>query len=647
MNTSIIYTKNNKPKSKLTVALVGNPNSGKTTLFNALTGSNQKVGNWPGVTVEQKSGRCKTNADLQIVDTPGCYSLAPFTPEEQITSDYLATKPDVVLNVVDSTNLERSLLLTTQLLELDLPVVVALNMQDEARAKGIEVNATALKKYFDCEFVPVSAAKGEGIAKLTDACAACALEKRRVAHKRYADAAQRYADIETALKRAVHIETDNFAATNKIDRIVLNKWLAFPIFALVMTAVFYVSIGGLGGWLTALIEEKLTPMLQFAAQSALSPYSPQLTSLVCDGVIGGVMSVVSFVPQITILFGCIALLEACGYMSRIAFITDKILHGLGLGGRSFVCMLLGCGCSVPAIMSTRTIKDANERETTITLAPFVPCSAKLAVIAFFTSYAFEGNALCAVSFYFASIVATIAGGLILKLLKRKKSEEVFLMELPPYRLPQAKNVLRQMWERGKAFLVKAGTIIFVASVTLWILTNFDFRFALCERENSMLAQFGKVIAPFFAPLGFNDRGYGWQFAVATISGIAAKETVVATLQILLGGAENAISPLGAYSFVLYNLLTVPCVAAVSASFTEQGNWKKGMRSVAFQISTAYVMSLVVYQLGSVVLAYPAAFAVTTAVGLLVTGLTLSLKYICRRKCVSCVGCAKCRTQKRH
>ncbi len=603
MKKDIIYNNIKYTESirQVTAALVGNPNSGKTTLFNTLTGSNQQVGNWPGVTVERKVGACIREPLLHIVDTPGCYSLEPFTPEEKIASQYLLEgHPDVILNVVDSTNLERSLFLTTQLTELNIPLVVALNMQDEAEAKGITVDAAALSNVFGCTFVPISAAKNKGIDKLLKACLNAAKDISAAPSDRHQSTAERYALIEKAIQRSVKLsERDASALTDKIDKILLNKWLAFPVFAVVMTVVFFVSVGGIGGRLTELIENKLTPLLQLAAQNAFSKTSiTWLTSLVCEGVIGGVMSVVSFVPQVTILYGCIALLEGCGYMSRIAFITDRLLHSLGLGGRSFVCMILGCGCSVPAILSTRTIKNVRERNATITLTPFVPCSAKLAVIAFFTANVFDGNALFAVSFYFASIAAIIIGGMLLKLFGRDKDGDTFLMELPQYRLPGIKNVLRQMWQRCKAFLVKAGTVILGASVVLWVLTHFDIHFCLTETQNSMLAQLGKIISPVFSPLGFNDRGCGWQLAVATLSGIAAKETVVTTLQILLpNGIAEAVSPLGAYSFVLYNLLTIPCVAACSASFTEQGDWKKGIRSAGFQIAVAYILSMLVYQLG--------------------------------------------------
>ena len=649
MNNSNIYINN---KKHLNVALVGNPNSGKTTLFNALTGSNQRVGNWPGVTVERKTGICTLDPSVTIVDTPGCYSLTPFTPEEQVTASYLTEgKPDVILNVTDSTCLERSLLLTVQLLALGIPTVVALNMQDEAQAKGISVSEKELSEFFKCPFVSISAMKNRGIAELVEQCRKTATSPNTQKASKKPTADDCYAQIETALQRAVSVspQKDKQALTEKIDRVLLNRWLAFPILILLLSAVFFVSVGGLGGWLTDLIESKVTPWMQRSASKLLASAPKLLNSLVCDGVIGGVMSVVGFVPQITLLFGCIALLEACGYMARIAFITDRALCGLGLGGRSFVCMLLGCGCSVPAIMSTRTIKNAEERQTTVTLAPFVPCSAKLAVIAYFTSYVFDGNTLFAVSFYLTSVVAVIVGGLALKLLKRKPDfDNVFLLELPPYRLPKARNVLYQMWDRAKAFLVKAGTIIFAASVLLWVMTNFGFDFRQAETEASMLAALGKFIAPLFTPLGFNDRGCGWQLAVATVSGLAAKETVITTLQILLpDGIANAVSPLGAYSFVMYNLLTVPCIAAISASFAEQGNWKNGLKTIIFQIATAYLMSLTVYQTGNLALKHPSAFAAVLTILLLATALFAAVRHAVRRRASPCRGCYACDKTTRH
>ena len=662
MNKLYKYIKDKKPQNKktdearFTVALCGNPNSGKTTLFNLLTGSNQKVGNWPGVTVEQKTGRYRHDSTVAIVDTPGVYSLTPFTPEEQVTQNYLLNNQlDIIINVVDATNLERSLFLTSQLVELDVPVVVALNMQDEAQAKGIKIDEKTLEKQFGCKFIWISAAKNIGVKELTDYCLTGNYNKA----KRFSCdgtlteiAEQRYRKISQIVKNALAVEEKSEKEkraeriTEKIDSIVLNKWLAFPIFALVMALIFYLSIGSVGGFLTDLINDGLTPKMQEWATKLLSHAdSPALTSLICDGIIAGVMSVVGFLPQIMLLFGLISILEASGYMSRIAFITDRLLRKIGLGGRSFVSMVLGCGCSVPAIMATRTIKNADERNTTITLAPFMPCSAKLAIISFFTARLLGGKALLAVSFYFVSIFTVIFGGLLLKLIHRKSDDvaDTFILELPPYRAPKMTNVLKQMWERGKAFLFKAGTIIFTASVLLWTLTTFNFRFEHTSAENSMLAAIGKLIAPLFTPLGFNDMGCGWQFSVATLTGIAAKETVVTTLQILLPqGVDGAISALGAYSFVTYNLLTVPCVATISASFTEQGNWKLGLKSAAFQIVTAYLVSLVIYQTGRLATTHPTAFIVAVSVVAICAGLFFAIRYLLRHKgCTNCEHCKNC------
>lgn len=648
----------NRPAASVefTVALSGNPNSGKTTLFNLLTGSNQKVGNWPGVTVERKTGVYKKNRAVAITDTPGIYSISPFADDEKIAIRYLSEgKPDVIINVVDSTNLERNLFLTTQLLELPIPVVVALNMKDEADKLGISIDAEKLELLFGCKFFAISAAKNRGVDEMMTYCAE--LAKNPQAQRRapvethpankFAAAEHRYDKISAAVRQSQTrderlTEQKNQTVTQKIDRFVLNKWLAFPIFALVMTLVFFVSVDGLGGFLTNLINQQFTPWLQTTVSGWFEHLNADtLRSLLVDGIIGGVMSVVGFLPQIMLLFGFIAILETSGYMSRIAFITDRLLSRIGLGGRSFVSMILGCGCSVPAIMATRTIKNAKERNATITLTPFMPCSAKLAVISFFTAYVFGGNALLAISFYFLSILAVILGGLALKLLGRRKSDasDAFIMELPAYRAPTISNVAKQMWERGKSFLIKAGTVIFAASVLLWLLTNLNLRFQLTDAEHSILASLGKVIAPLFYPLGWNDTGYGWQFAIATLSGIAAKETVVTTLEILIPhGVTNCISALGAYSFVAYNLLTVPCVAAVSASFAEQGA-KGGLKSAAFQICTAYTVSLAIYQLGTLAQMHTSTFVIALSCFCIAAAMFFAIKYaLQKRKCKGCAGC---------
>ena len=652
--------------TRLTIALCGNPNCGKTTLFNRLTGSNQKVGNWPGVTVEQKTGYYLQDNSVAIVDTPGAYSLNPYALDEKITAQFLAdNRPDIIINVVDCTNLERSLLLTTQLLEKESAVVVALNMADEAAKHGVKILPDVLEKEFGCKFFLISASKNVGIDALMNYC--CVKPARRskplhLANKQTDSEAirERYNIIKEIIGKAVKTDCSKEqkaskpTLTERIDKIVLNKWLAYPIFFAIMLVIFYLSIGSVGKLLASVITDGLTPFIKNQVTNLLTyADTPWLTSLIVDGVISGVMSVIGFLPQIMILFGLISVLEASGYMSRIAFITDRLLNKIGLGGRSFVAMILGCGCSTPAILSCRVIKDIRERNATITLAPFMPCSAKLAVISFFTANIFDGNALIAVSFYVVSIFAVILGGLVLKLLCRKHNEfgDAFIMELPTYRAPKATNVLKQMRERGKAFLLKAGTIIFAASIVLWMLTNFDFRFNMTDTQNSMLAEIGKFICPVFTPLGFNDGGYGWQFTVATLSGVVAKETVITTLGILLpNGIADTVSTLGAYCFVTYNLLTIPCIAAISASFAEQGGWKNGLKSMAFQLATAYAVTLAIYQIGNLIRRYTAATIITLSLLAILTLSVLSIRYIVKRH--SCGGCAcadcyrKCNSEKR-
>lgn len=631
--------------SKKTIALCGNPNSGKTTLFNRLTGANQKIGNWAGVTVERKQGEYRNNGEITIVDTPGAYSLTPYSLDEQITCDYLKQgSPDIIINVVDATNLQRNLLLTTQLLELDIPVVVALNLKDEAEAKGIIINTEVLEQLLKCKVFYVSAAKNTGLDELMSYCAS-EHPKSNKAHFPE-DTAKRYAKIESIVSVACKYgdgKANKTDLTKKLDKIVLNKWLAFPLFFAIMGLIFYLSIGSAGKWLTELINVNLTSLIQAWAADVLSEAkSPMLTSLVCDGIIAGVMSVASFVPQIMILFGCISILEASGYMARIAFITDRLLNKIGLGGRSFVSMILGCGCSVPAVTSTRTIKNINERNATIALTPFVPCSAKLAVISFFTAKVLGGNALFAISFYVLSIAVIVIGGLILKAFRRnKQDDDAFIMELPDYRMPHASNVIKQMWERGKSFLIKAGTVIFASSVVLWILQSFDFRFDYVNAENSMLASLGKAISPLFIPLGFDDGGFGWQFSVAALTGVVAKETVITTLEILLPtGIENCISSLGAYCFVVYNLLTAPCIATISASFTELGSVKQGAKTLAFQIITAYVITLITYQIGILFVKYKQTAIIVTVIASVALTLTLAtVRSLKGRKC--CGNCDEC------
>ena len=726
--------KNKKEKSPVrkTIALAGNPNSGKTTLFNLLTKSHQHIGNWPGVTVERKEGRYFKDTSLKIVDLPGIYSLTPLSVDEEVAHNYINNdRPDLIIDVVDSTNLERNLFLTSQLLELDIPVVVALNMEDEARAKGIGIDGAALEKVFGCPFFSVSASKNTGVDELMSFCgkevikkesaltyfadvesaldkiskavkipvnkrwislkllekdslvtdAACLspsqtelinglnaeLENKyknslssEIAKQRYdqlnviACKATRSVARQTAddsdkkqSKRKKSQKNDGLSLSDKIDKVVTNKWLAFPIFAVVMFLVFMISIQTIGGWITSLINDDFTPWFQEWVRSGLdSVSSPQwLSSLVCDGVIAGVLAVVGFVPQIMILFGLIAILEASGYMSRVAFIMDRLCNAIGLSGKSFVSMVVGCGCSVPAIMSARTIKNVNERNNTIILTPFIPCSAKLPLFAFFTTAVFNGSALAATSMYFVGIFSVVAGGLILKVFKRRKTtvRDTFIMELPSYRLPKASNVLKEMWERGKAFLLRASTVILAASIVLWFLQSFDYKFAYgVSPARSILAERGRLLAPVFKPLGWGN----WQTAVATLTGLAAKETVVTTLNIL-GVDGTMFTPLSAYSFMTFNLLAAPCISAIAASFRELHSAKTGWFAIAFQICFAYVVSLVIYQAGILYAKNNTVFwsvvGTLAAAVFLYTGIKLLIKHRgCNMECDHCPKNKNCK-----
>ncbi len=590
---------NKQPVPQLKIVLVGNQNCGKTTLFNLLTNSHQKIGNWPGVTMEQKIGWYDNR--VQIIDTPGTYSMQPFTQDESITTNYLSSQSvDIVINVVDCTNLQRNLYLTAQLAQLGKPLVVALNMIDEAETDGITIDTNQLQQVFGCKFFCISASKNMGITELMRYCTECSVcLPTPLPLPQNLSVEETVIYTHSQLKHIVercssHKETTKPTITQKIDKIVLNKYLAFPIFAIVMSMLFYLSIDGIGGLLTKIITDNLTPFLQKTFTSIIPTSKPWLSGLVAEGIIGGVMSVIAFVPQACVLFGLIALLEGSGYMSRIAFITDKLLHKIGLGGKGFICFILGCGCAVPAITAGRTIKSPTEKHATITLTPFAPCSAKMAIISFFAGRILGGT-LFAISFYFISIFAVILGGLILKLFKGKKdNSDVFVQELPKYRLPSLKSVIKQMWQRGKAFVTKAGTTIFLASVTIWFLQSFDTQFNPASTENSLLASIGKIIAPIFYPLGFNDKGCGWQFSVATLSGIVAKETVISTLQILLNDVQGSISVVGGYVFVIYNLLTAPCISAILASYSEQGA-RKATRSLLIQLILSYLLCLTIYQ----------------------------------------------------
>ncbi|MDD2268922.1 MAG: ferrous iron transport protein B [Eubacteriales bacterium] len=753
------------------IALAGNPNSGKTTLFNALTGSNQFVGNWPGVTVEKKEGKLKTDKNVTIIDLPGIYSLSPYSLEEVVARNYLVNeKPDVILNIVDGTNIERNLYLTTQLLELGIPVVVAANMMDEVEKSGDKINVETLSKILGCKIVSISALKEKGIdevARVAVEAAAEGNEKSNLVHK-FPDEIERalkaiekklpniddkqnrfyvvklferdeklsqflspIPDVEDIIKPVEKTRGDdsesiianerynfitsiidscytknnrgNLSTSDKIDKIVTNRWLAFPIFALVMWLVYYVSVTTVGtiatdwanegvfgeGWhlfsigskeheeaaaeydfdisiinsfeseakkqginpgeaeklivkveirnddneiidevladfvmyKNALLSERPNPAnygvwipgIPNLVENGLDSVNtaPWLNSLIIDGIIGGVGAVLGFVPQMLVLFAFLAFLESCGYMSRIAFIMDRIFHKFGLSGKSFIPIIIGTGCSVPGIMASRTIENEHDRKITIITTSFIPCSAKLPVIALIAGALFNKSSWVAPLAYFIGMAAVILSGIILKKTKLFSGEPApFVMELPTYRWPTIRNILRSMWERGSSFIKKAGTIILLSSIVIWFLSNFgisDGSIVMVDNlSDGFLAAIGGAIAWIFKPLGWGD----WKSTVATLTGLVAKENVVGTFGVLYGFGEvsekgseiwdqisKAYTPIAGFSFLVFNLLCAPCFAAVGAIRREMNSGLWTIFAVGYQTVLAYAVSLCVYQLG--------------------------------------------------
>ncbi len=657
----------------LKIALAGNPNSGKTTLFNALTGSTQYVGNWPGVTVEKKEGRLRRHKnDVIIVDLPGIYSLSPYTLEEVVARDFiLQEKPDAIINIVDASNLERNLYLTTQIVELGVPVVVALNMIDIVQKRGDEIDYTALEKSFGCPVVPISAAKNVGLDALVDKALSLAGHKpvpqvfskqveatlAKIGEAASAEpslagynprwlAVKLFERDEDLLKKitipeslsaqiegiisATETEMDDDAesiitneryeavtavlsgsykkktrprlsVSDKIDRVLTNRWLALPIFFLIMWGVYYVSIQTVGDWTIGWVEE-LIGWISGGVESLLVGWgaSAWVLSLIIDGIIGGVGAVLVFVPQLMILYLFISILEDVGYMARVAFIMDRIFRRFGLSGKSFIPMLIGTGCSVPAVMASRTIENENDRKMTIMLTPFIPCGAKLPVFALFVAMVFSEATWVGPSMYLVGIVMVILSGLILKRTKLFKGKPApFVMELPAYKLPRVKGVVIHMWEKGKAFIIKAGTVIFIACAALWFLQSFSFSFQYLAPEQidqSMLAGIGKVLAPIFAPLGFGN----WMSAVASVTGLIAKEVVVSTFALLSAHTPLMFTAVTGYAFMIFTLLAAPCFAAIGAIRREMGTWKWTLIAIGYQTGLAYVMAMLVNLVGSAI-----------------------------------------------
>jgi ferrous iron transport protein B len=671
------------------IALAGNPNCGKTTLFNALTGSNQFVGNWPGVTVEKKEGKLKGHKDVTIMDLPGIYSLSPYTLEEVVARNYLINeRPDAIINIVDGTNIERNLYLSTQIMELGIPVVMAVNMMDLVEKAGDKIHTDKLSKLLGCEVVEISALKGTGIQKAAEKAISLAERKNEVtpvhefdgkvedaitavgtmlgmdipeAQKRFfaikllekddkikeqmksvPDVSAEIKTLEDAFdddtesiitnERYVYISSiigkcvtkgqkGGMTVSDKIDRIVTNRWLALPIFAVVMFIVYYVSITTVGGFLTDWTNDVLFgDIIPPAIEKALVAVNcaDWLQGLILDGIVAGVGAVLGFVPQMLVLFIFLAFLEGCGYMARVAFIMDRIFRKFGLSGKSFIPMLIGSGCGVPGIMASRTIESDRDRKMTIMTTTFVPCGAKLPIIALIAGAFFNNAGWVAWSAYFVGVAAIICSGIILKKTKMFSGEPApFVMELPAYHMPTVGNVLRSMWERGWSFIKKAGTIILLSTIVLWFLMSFgwvDGKFGMLEAEqlnDSILASIGNVIAPIFAPLGWTKAGEGWKMAVAAITGLIAKENVVATFGMLFGFAEVAengseiwgnlaqvMTPIAAYGFLVFNLLCAPCFAAMGAIKREMNNAKWFWFAIGYQCGLAYIVSLCIYQFGN-------------------------------------------------
>lgn len=626
--------------TKTVVALVGNPNCGKTTLFNELTGSNYDVGNRIGVTVESKKGICRYNKNMLIVDLPGIYSLSPNSAEEIITHNFIINeKPDLILNIVDATNLERNLYLTTQLTETGVPMVIALNMADAVKKNGFEINANMLTKRLNIPSVPISASKCIGIEKLIKECnlggntqnqikynaeierAISALCLKNKISRFYAIQLTEQNDTETHIAQArykfiksvaadcVKIIGQNrqFLLTEKIDSIAMHPLFAIPIFILVMFCVFQITFGTFGSMLSDMLDTMFNVQFANMLENILTSaeVGAFFKGLLLDGIISGIGSVITFFPQIMLLFLFLSFLEDSGYMARTAFIMDKLFIKIGLSGKSFVPMIMGFGCSVPAIMAVRTLDNERDRKLTMLLIPFMSCGAKMPVYAVFTAALFPNNAgIVTFSLYILGIALGIISGLILSNTVFKGDEPPFVLELPPYRMPTFKSTFNHMWDKVKDFLTRVGTVILLASIIIWLLENLDFHLHLtADSEYSIIGTFGKLIAPIFKPCGFGN----WKVAVSLISGFAAKEAVVSTMSILYGAYNTAdlvscltasFTPLSAYSFLTFVLLYVPCIAAVSTLRSELNSRKLTAFSVLYQLSVAWIMSTLVFQIGN-------------------------------------------------
>ena len=681
------------------LGLVGNPNSGKTSLFNELTGSTHYVGNWPGVTVDKKEGKIKGNKEVTLVDIPGIYAMSPYTPEERVSRTFIMEDaPDGIINIIDSTNLERNLYLTTQILEMGTPVVIALNMADLLEKSGSKIDTKKLSQLLGVPVTSTAATKGRGTRELVHMAVDIATKKqypaqvisfdpkleeklktiekeilpevnqhnkryyaikilehdkeayknlnltqeqearfdliRKELEKDFGDdaetivATQRYKYISKIIKETVTKKAiTDLSLSDKIDRIVTSKYFGFPIFAVVIFLVYYLSISTIGTMGTDWVNDVLFgDIIPSGAEKLLETLNvaPWLHSLVLDGIIAGVGAVLGFLPQMAMLFFMLAILEDSGYMARVAFIMDKVFRRFGLSGKSFIPLLIGTGCSVPAIMSSRTIENERDRRIAVITTSFIPCGAKLPVIALIAGAMFPDQAWVAPSMYFLGIATVIMSALMLKKTKLLAGDVAsFIMELPDYHVPSLKGLLIHTWDRAKHFIHKAATIIFLASVIIWFSSNFGWNLQMTEAQDSILATLGKIVAPIFLPLGWGD----WRATVATITGLIAKENIVGTFGVLYGFAEvseegieiwstlrQSFTQLSAYSFLVFNLICIPCFAAVGAIKEEMGGTKWTLLAIGYQTGLAYILALIVYQLGMFITGN--GFGLWTAVALL-------------------------------
>ncbi len=699
------------------IALVGNQNSGKTTLFNLLTGMNAKIGNWPGVTIEKKVGTIR-GTNHEIVDLPGIYSLSPYSIEEELSRKFIFEEnPDVIINIIDSTSLERSLYLTTQLLELDCKIIIALNMVDLLEKKGFNINENKLEEILGTKVIKISALKNIGIdelineieinsnnneqyifnAKLEQAIKEIESSLKIAKNKRFVSikiiekdkrfkelnsynseniienlskeydidleelvATERYEFIERTKEKVVSIgkefvminEEKKENISDKLDKIFLNKWCAIPIFIGIMFCIYYLSVGVVGK-IAIDLNEKMIKILCNTTSTLLSKFgiANWLNSLIVDGIISGVGSVLSFIPQLIILFTCISILETTGYMSRIALLLDRIFRKIGLNGKSLIPFIIGTGCSVPGIMGTRIIENQEEREMTTILTPFIPCSAKLPVITLFSGYFFERNSgLVAVSLYFFAIIIIIASALVMKKFIYKNINSTYISELPEYKIPNAKYVIKDVFDKIIAFFKRAGSVILICSIVIWFLLSFSMKLEYgINIENSILASIGKTISWFFYPiLGINS----WETTVSIIQGLIAKEQVISSMSVIAGLAEKTeisgqifnsdvfefFTPMSAYAFMVFNLFSAPCFGAIGAMRKEFGSVKKTIKVVCFQIVLAWCLAVLINQLGI-------NFIFIMVIGIIVIAvlkLTKNSKQGTKKECRGCPYCNDCK-----